>query len=153
MVSEFWLEAFLPSYSHFVLFFCAPGTPRNADFSNFERHLVVKNSENGKSEMAWPRRLIWHPISLCRALNSANPLSYKEAQPSVYWFFFSSTWAGPGWRSQATRDPSDGEDSPGKSHQTGQVASGHQVSVKAPGYHERSLQSNEAAGFCKYSYY
>ena len=34
--------------------------------------------------MAWPRRLIWHPISLCRALNSPNPLSYKEAQPSVH---------------------------------------------------------------------
>ena len=42
---------------------------------------------SGKSEMAWPRRLIWHPISLCRALNSPNPLSYKEAQPSVHCIF------------------------------------------------------------------
>ena len=38
-----------------------------AVFPNFERHLVVKISESGKSEMTWPRRLMWHPISLCRA--------------------------------------------------------------------------------------
>ena len=55
-----------------------------AVFPNFEGHLVVKISESGKSEIAWPRRLIWHPISLCRALNFPNPLSYKEAQPSVH---------------------------------------------------------------------
>ena len=55
-----------------------------AVFPNFEHHMVMKIFESGKFELAWPRRLIWHPISLCRALNSPNPLSYKEAQPSVH---------------------------------------------------------------------
>ena len=58
-----------------------------AVFPNFEHHMVMKIFESGKFELAWPRRLIWHPISLCRALNSPNPLSYKEAQPSVHWRF------------------------------------------------------------------
>ena len=52
-------------------------------FLQFLASLGCEKNKSENSELARPRRFIWHPISLCRASNFPNPLSYKEAQPTV----------------------------------------------------------------------